>query len=74
MVIAASGILGEDLIVWILLALGGALFVGNVMALVRPPERPRSDGDLVEAPRGRSVMMATIGFLVALAAFASLVN
>ncbi len=74
MVIADSGILGEDLIVWILLALGGALFVGNVMALVRPPERPRSDGDLVEAPRGRSVMMATIGFLVALAAFASLVN
>lgn len=66
--------LGKDLIVWLLLALGGALFVGNVMALVRPPERPRSDGDLDRAPRARSISMAVVGFVVALAALAALVT
>ena len=30
---------GPDLMVWMLLAFGGALFVGNVMALVRPPAK-----------------------------------
>ena len=65
--------LGEDLIVWILLALGGALFVGNVLALVNPPERPRQEGDLDRAPRARSIAMATIGLVVALAALGALV-
>lgn len=66
--------LGKDLIVWLLLALGGALFAGNVMALVRPPERPRDAGDLEQAPRGRSISMAALGFVVALAALAALVT
>jgi hypothetical protein len=35
---SAIVLLGDDLLEWILLALGGALLVGNVMALVRPPE------------------------------------
>ena len=52
------------------LAMGGALFVGNVMALVRPPERPRAEGDLEQAPRGRSISMAALGFVVAIAALA----
>lgn len=30
---------GPDLLVWLLLAFGGALFIGNVMALVRPPDK-----------------------------------
>ncbi len=67
-------LLGDDLIVWILLALGGAMFVGNVMALVRPPESPRHEGDLERAPRGRSVAMAVVGFVVAVAALAALVT
>jgi hypothetical protein len=66
--------LGKDLIVWLLLALGGALFVGNVMALVRPPERPRAEGDLEQAPRGRSISMAALGFVVAIAALAALIT
>lgn len=66
--------LGEDLIVWILLALGGAMFVGNVMALVRPPDAPMQEGDLERAPRGRSITMAVIGFVVAVAALAALIN
>src|SRR5262245_35355489 len=32
---------GPDLLLFLVLALGGALLVGNVLALVRPPERPR---------------------------------
>lgn len=65
--------LGEDLIVWLLLALGGALFAGNVMALVRPPATPRHEGDLAEAPRSRSIVMATVGFVVAVAALGALI-
>jgi hypothetical protein len=65
---------GKDLIVWLLLALGGALFVGNVMALVRPPENPRGETDLARAPRNRSIAMAAIGFVVAVTALAALVT
>ena len=71
---AETVFLGDDLIVWLLLALGGALFVGNVMALVRPPEGPRDEGDLPEAPRARSIAMAVVGFVVAVAAFAALIT
>jgi hypothetical protein len=64
--------LGEDLIVWLLLALGGAMFAGNVMALVKPPETRRDDADLEQAPRSRSIIMAAIGLVVAVAALAAL--
>ena len=65
--------LGKDLIVWMLLALGGALFAGNLMAVVRPPAAPKQDGDLTQAPRARSLTMAAIGLVVALAALAALI-
>ena len=65
--------LGKDLIVWLLLALGAALFVGNVMAIVRPPAQSRREGDLEQAPRGRSIGQAAVGLLVALAALAALI-
>jgi hypothetical protein len=64
---------GKDFIVWMLLALGGALFVGNLMALIRPPVAPRSDDDLQKAPRVRSIVMGTVGLVVAIAALASLI-
>lgn len=66
--------LGDDLIVWLLLSLGGALFAGNVLALVRPPDMARAEGDLDRAPRSRSIVMAAIGFVVAIAALAALVS
>ena len=66
--------LGDKLIVWLLLALGGALFVGNVMALVRPPDVRQHDEDLPVAPRSRSMLMAGVGFVVALAALAGLLK
>lgn len=66
--------LGEDILVWLLLAMGGALFAGNLMALVRPPEAKRDETDLDAAPRSRSIVMAAIGLGVALVALASLVT
>jgi hypothetical protein len=68
-----TAFLGDDLIVWLMLALGGALFVGNVLALVRPPPVRRDDADLDRAPRSRSVLMAAVGFVVAVAALGALV-
>jgi hypothetical protein len=69
-----SGLLGgPDLLVWIVLALGAAMVVGNVLAIVRPPERPQ-EADLDRAPVARSVTMAVIGAVAALWALASLVT
>ncbi|NDD00248.1 hypothetical protein EB083_05850, partial [bacterium] len=64
--------LGEDLLAWIVIALGGAMFAGNVAALVRPPKNRRDANDLAKAPVVRSVVMATIGAIAALWAFVSL--
>lgn len=64
--------LGEDLLAYLVLAIGGALLVGNVMALVRPPEAPK-EGELERAPVGRSVVMAVLGGLAALWALGSLI-
>jgi hypothetical protein len=64
--------LGEDLLAWLVLALGGALLVGNLAAIVRPPGRPQ-DGELARAPVGRSLVMAGIGLIATVWAIASLV-
>lgn len=64
--------LGDDLLPWLLLALGAALGVGNVMAIVRPPVSAK-EGDLERAPVARSVGMAILGFLVAAWGLASLI-
>ena len=65
--------LGEDLIAWLVLALGGALCAGNVMAIVRPPVKPHAEEDLARAPIARTVVMAVIGFAAAVWSLASLV-
>ena len=64
--------LGNDLLAWLILALGGALFAGNLMALVKPP--PPQEGDLAKAPLGRSVLMGVIGLVAAVWALASLIS
>ena len=64
--------LGEDLLAWMMLALGGALVAGNVMAIVRPPEAAK-EGDLQRAPVARSVFMAVVGAVVAIWGLASLI-
>lgn len=65
--------LGDDLLKWMVLALGGALFAGNLVALVKPPPTPK-EGDLARAPVARSVFMGVLGLLAALWALASLVS
>ena len=63
----------EDLLEWILLALGAALVVGNLLALVRPPAA-REEGDLEKPPLGRSLLFAGIGAIAAIWALASLLS
>lgn len=65
--------LGDDLLKWLVLALGGALFAGNLVALVKPPPTPK-EGDLARAPMARSVFMGVLGLLASLWALASLVS
>ena len=63
--------LGENLLSWLLLALGAAMAVGNGMALVRPP-RQRDDGNLDRPPLWRSLLYIVLGTVAALWAVASL--
>ena len=65
--------LGEDLLAWLVLALGGALFVGNVVAIVRPPDVQRDATNLSRAPIARSLAMALLGLVAALWALGSLI-
>lgn len=65
--------LGDDLLPWLTLALGGALAVGTLLALVRPPVDPR-DGDLHRPPLARSLVMIGIGLIAAAWGLASLVT
>ena len=64
---------GPDLLRYLVLALGGALVVGNVLALVRPPERPQ-EGELGRAPVARTVVMALVGGLASLWAIATILS
>ena len=66
--------LGENLIIYLILALGGALAFGNFFAIVKPPQKDRSEGDLEKAPVVRSVIMGSIGLVAALWAIASLIT
>ena len=66
--------LGEDLLAWLVLALGGALCVGNVMAIVKPPTQRKADTDLVRAPLSRTILMAVVGGVAAIWALASLIG
>lgn len=63
--------LGEDLLAYLVLAFGAALFVGNLLAVLRPP--PSVDGEVVRAPVRRSLVMAGLGLVGAVWALASLV-
>lgn len=65
--------LGDDLLKWMVLALGGALFAGNTLAIIKPPSRAK-EGDLPRAPVSRSAFMAGVGLIAAVWALASLVS
>jgi hypothetical protein len=65
--------LGEDILPWMVLAIGGALAVGTVLALVRPPKE-HENGDLARPPLARSVIMIALGSVAAIWGIASLVS
>jgi hypothetical protein len=64
---------GADLLPLLVLAVGGALAVGNCMALLRPPTHGK-EGELARAPVGRSILMMTVGLIAAIWAIASLTS
>ena len=64
--------LGEDLLAWMVLALGGALAIGNLLAVLRPPPSAHDDGDLEKAPIARTVLMIVVGSIASIWAIASL--
>ena len=66
--------LGQDLLAWLVLALGAALCVGNLLAVAKPPSKPKGAEDLAKAPLGRTITMAIVGGLAALWALASLIS
>lgn len=67
--------LGDDLIVYLVLALGAALFAGNLAAVLKPPPaESRGEGSLEKAPVTRSLIMAGIGLVAAIWAVASLLT
>lgn len=82
--------LGEDLLAWLVLAFGAALVVGNLAAIIRPPEHvrdgatssPKSSSVSKKAPAGaagrpplgRSIAMIVVGLLAAVWGLASLIG
>ena len=66
--------LGEDILIWLVLALGGAMAIGNLMAIVRPPETKRDDEDLARAPVWRRLVFVVVGVVAAVWAVASLAS
>ncbi len=75
---------GPEIITFLLLALGGALAVGNIAALINP-EGPRKRRDGIPPPPGapdepatpkvgRSVVMIVVGLVIVVWAIASLIG
>ena len=65
--------LGDDILRWLVLALGAAMAVGNILALTRPRPPGHSGGDLTHPPLVRSLVMIAVGTLATIWALASLV-
>ncbi len=63
--------LGENLVVLLVLALGAALALGNIVALVNP-RKDVDEGELARPPLGRSIIMISIGLTAAVWALLSL--
>ena len=64
--------LGEDLLGWLLLALGAAMFVGNGLAVLRPPAN-KENTDLKKAPIARSLIFMLLGLIASVAALGTLI-
>ena len=78
---------GPEIITFLLLALGGALAVGNIAALINPdgprkhqagrrdiPPPPGAPDELATPKVGRSVVMIVVGLVIVIWAIASLIS
>ena len=66
--------LGPDLIPFLMLAFGAALFVGTGLAMLKPQAEPRRENELRRAPIGRSLLMVVVGLLASIWALATLIG
>ena len=65
---------GQNLLAWLVLALGASMAAGNLAALLRPRPQRRDPTDLDRAPLGRSILYIVVGSVAALWAIASLLS
>ncbi|HET8931068.1 MAG TPA: hypothetical protein VFN21_10465 [Acidimicrobiales bacterium] len=65
--------LGHDLLAWLVLAFGGALLVGNLAAIIRPPVETDAETPPTQLRR-RALIYAGIGAVAAIWALATLVT
>ena len=65
--------LGNDLLAYVVLAVGAALMAGNGLALLRPPPHPHK-GDLARPPLARTVVMMGVGAIAAVWSLGSLLS
>ena len=72
-VLAASDLLGGDPLPWLVLAVGAALSLGTMFALMRGEGDPE-EGEMARPPLGRSLVMIGIGLVAAVWALASLLK
>lgn len=66
-----SEFLGEDILIWLMLAVGGALTIGTATALIKP-KAEIGDDELERPPLGRSLVQIAIGLIVVIWAAVSL--
>ena len=65
---------GQNILAWLVLALGGSMAAGNLAALLRPRRQRRDLTDLERAPLGRCLLYIAVGLVAAVWAVASLVS
>ncbi len=66
-----SEFFGEDILIWLMLAVGGALTIGTATALIKP-KAEIGDDELERPPLGRSLVQIAIGLIVVIWAAVSL--
>ncbi|MDE0267668.1 MAG: hypothetical protein OXI96_01335 [Acidimicrobiaceae bacterium] len=64
--------LGEDILAWMVLAIGGAMAAGNLAALLFPPRKKHNKKDLPRVPLVRCMLFVIIGAVSSVWAFVSL--
>lgn len=72
--LAQTLFLGENLLPLLVLAFGGALVVGNALALLRPPATRESEDSLDRAPFVRTSVFILIGVVMTTWSLASLLS